>query len=159
MLETRLRVPFLSVEREVSPVAPFISERIESRVDVGGPGLQVLPADDVDHPAYSIGAIEGRRGSLHNLDTPYVVEIHSVVVHIVHGLARHPLTVDQEEDGIAAETAHIERCLLPHGEAELQSRQFLYKHVLDIGGVGYPDVMEGDESGYHRSVLQRFRRV
>ena len=140
-------------------MAPFISERIEARVHVGRPGLPIFPADDVDHPAYSIGAIEGRRGSLHNLDTAYVVEIHAVVVDIVHGLACHPLSVDQEEDSIAAESAHIERSLLPHSKTELQSRQLLDEHVLDIGGIGYSDVMESDESGDHGSVLQRFRRV
>ena len=108
VLETRLGVPFLRVERETGTVTPFISEGVEAGVDIRRPGFQILAADDVDHPSYGIGAIESRRGSFHNLYAPYVVEIQTVVVRVVHGLSSQAFTIDKEEHGIAAKTAHVE---------------------------------------------------
>ena len=159
VLETGLGVPFLRVEREAGPVAPFVPEGIVSCVCVGCPGFKILAADDVDHAAYGIGAIEGRRSTLHNLYAPDVVEVHAAVVDVVHRLACHPLAVDEEEDGIAAEAAHVERCLLSHGEAELQSGHLLYQHVLDIGGIGNLDVVKRDQTGDDRGILQGLRRM
>ena len=159
VLEGGLRVPLPGVEREAGPVAPFMPEGAVSRIDVSRPGLQVLAADDVDDTPDGIRAVERRRGSLHDLDTPSVVEAHAAVVDIVHRLASHALTIDEEEDGITAEAAHVERCLLTHGEAELESGNLLNQHVLDVGGIVDLDVVEGDESCHHRGILQRLGGV
>ena len=107
MLETGLGVPLLRIKRETGSVAPFMSEGVIARIDIGSPGLQVLAADDVDHASYGIGAIEGRRSTLHNLDTSYMVEVQSVVIDIVHRLACHTLAIDKEEHGIATKTTHV----------------------------------------------------
>ena len=135
-------------------MSPLMAEGVIARVHVGRPGFKVLTADDVHHATHGIRAVERRRGTLDNLDTPYVVEVHAAVVHIVHRLAGHPLAVDQEEYGVAAEAAHVERRLLTHGKAELQTGNLLYQQVLDVGGVGHLDVVERDEPGDDGRVLQ-----
>ena len=131
-----------------------MAKGVVAGVRVGGPRLQILAADDVDYAAYGIRAIECRRGAFHYLDAAHVVEVHAVVVRVVHRLARHALAIDEEEDGVAAETTHVERCLLAHGEAELQSGNLLRQHVLDVGSISDLDVVEADESRHDGCIFQ-----
>ena len=159
VLETRLGVPFLRVEGEADTVAPLMAEGVISCVCVGCPGFKVLAADDVDNPTHGIRAVEGRRGAFHDLDTSDVIEVQTIVVRVVHGLSRQTLTVDEKEHGITTKTAHVERGLLTHGEAELQSWQLLNQHVLNIGGIDDLDVTERDQTGDNRGVLQGLRRM
>ena len=108
MLETGLGVPFRRVEREAGTASPFMSEGAVAGTCVGCPRFEILPTDDVHHTTYGVRTVECRRSTFHNLDATDVVEIHPVVVYVVHRLSGHPLTVDEEEYGIAAETAHVE---------------------------------------------------
>ena len=159
VLEAGQRVPLPGVEREAGSIAPFVAEGVEARVDIGCPGVNVLTADDVDHTTDGIRAIEGRRGTLYNLDAPHVVEVHAGVVDIVHGLTSHAFAINEEEHGVAAKAAHVEGCLLGHGKSELQSGNLLREHVLDIGGIGNLDVVEGDQSRDDWRILQGLWRV
>ena len=159
VLETRLRVPLPVVEREAGSVAPFMPEGAVARMDIGRPRLEVLAADDVDDSPYGIRAVESRRGPLHDLYAPGVLKTHAAVVDVVHGLACHALAIDEEEHGIAAEAAHVERCLLAHGESELQPGKLLDEQVLNVGGIGNPEVVGRDEPCHHRGILQRLGGV
>ena len=159
MLETGLRVPFLRIKREAGPVTPLVAESIISCICVGGPWFEVLTADDVHYSTHGIRAVESRRSTFHDLNTTYVVEVQTVVVYVVHRLTRHTFAIHEEEHGITPEATHIERCLLTHGEAELQSGHLLREHILDIGGIDHLDVAEGDESRHHRGVLQGLRGI
>ena len=159
MLETGLRVPFPSVEREAGAVSPFVTEGVVARVDVGRPGFQVLAADDVHHPTHGIRAVEGRRSAFDDFDASDVVEVQAAVVGIVHCLASQALAVDEKEHGIAAEAAHVERCLLAHGKAELQSGKLLCQQILNVGSVGNLDVVERYQSGDDGGIFQRLGRM
>ena len=159
VLETRLRVPLPVVEGEAGSVAPFMPEGAVARMSICRPRLEVFAADDVDDTSDGIRAVECRRGPLHNLYAPGIFKAHAAVVDVVHRLASHALAIDEEEDGIAAEAAHVERCLLAHGESELQPGKLLNEHILNVGGIGNLDVVKRDESRHHRGILQRLRGV
>ena len=159
VLETRLRVPLPVVEGEAGSVAPFMPEGAVARMSICRPRLEVLAADDVDDASDGIRAVECRRGSLHNLYAPGVFKAHAAVVDVVHRLASHALAIDEEEDGIAAEAAHVERRLLAHGETELQPGKLLNEHILNVSGIGNLDVVKRNESRHYRGILQRLRGV
>ena len=159
VLEARLRVPFRVIKRETGTVAPFVAEGVEARVSTGRPRLQILTADDIHHATHGIRTIESRRSTFHNLDAPDVFEIHAIVVDVIHRLTCHAFTVDQKENGISTEATHVERRLLAHGQAELQSRNLLRKHVLNVGGIGNLDVMGCDEARDHGCILQCLWRM
>ena len=123
------------------------------------PRLQILTADDIHHTAHGIRAVESRRSTFHNLDAPDVFEIHTVVVDVIHRLTCHAFAIDQEENGISTKATHVERRLLAHRQAELQSRNLLREHVLDVGGIGNLDVMGRDEARDHGCILQCLWRM
>ena len=134
-------------------------EGIVARVDAGGPRFQILPADDIDHSTDGIRAIKSRRGPFHNLYAPHVVEVHTAVVDVVHGLSCHSFAIDEEEHGIPSEATHVERRLLRHGQAEFQSGNLLCEHVLNVGGIGNLNVMKGNETRHHRCIFQGLGRM
>ena len=56
-------------------------------------------------------------------------------------------------EGCLLYTSHIERSLLIHGIAELQTRHLLGEEVLDIGSICYLDIIGGNQTGYHLSLI------
>ena len=138
-------------------MAPLLVEVVVAGVDIGSPRLAVFTGNDIDDSGYGTGTIERRSCTLHNLDTSHIIQIQSAVIYIIHGFTSQSLTIYEEEHGVSTETIHVERSLLIHGIAEFQTRHLLGEEVLDIGSINYLDIIGGNQTGYHRSILQRLR--
>ena len=138
-------------------MAPLLVEVVVASVDIGSPRLAIFTGDDIDDSGYSIGAIERRSSTLHNLDTPHIIQVQTTVVYIIHGFTSQSLAIYEKEHGVSTKTIHIERSLLIHGIAEFQTRHLLGEEVLNIGSIGNLDIIGGNQTGYHRSILQRLR--
>ncbi len=68
-------------------------------VEIEAPRLGgVVAADEIDHAADGVRAVERRCSSLYNLDAPDVVEVEAVVVDVVEGLSGEAFAVDEKED-------------------------------------------------------------
>ena len=156
-LDAGLRIPFSGIEAEASTVAPLLVEVVVAGIDIGSPRFAVFTGDDVDNSSYGIGAIERRSCTLYYLDTSYIIQVQTTIIYIIHGFASQSLAIYEEEHGVSTETIHIERSLLIHGIAELQTRHLLGEEVLDIGSICYLDIIDGNQTGYHRSILQSLR--
>ena len=138
-------------------MAPHLKKVEEAKKDKSKPRLAVFTGDDVDDTGYGIGTIERRSCTLYNLDTSYIIQVQTTIIYIIHGFASQSLAIYEEEHGVSAETIHVERSLLIHGIAEFQTRHLLCEEVLDIGSIGNLDIIGGNQTGYHRSILQRIR--
>ena len=138
-------------------MAPLLVEVVVAGVDIGSPRLAVFTGDDIDDSGAGTGTIERRSCTLHNLDTSHIIQIQSAVIYVIHGFASQSLTIYEEEHGVSTETIHVERSLLIHGIAEFQTRHLLGEEVLDIGSIGNLDIIGGNQTGYHRSILQSLR--
>ena len=138
-------------------MAPLLVKVVVAGIDIGSPRFAVFTGDDVDNSGYGIGTIECRSSPLYYLDTSYIIQIQSAVIYIIHGFTSQSLTIYEEEHGISTETIHVERSLLVHGIAKFQTRHLLGEEVLDIGSISYLDIIGGNQTSYHRSILQSLR--
>ena len=95
-----------------------------------------------------------------NLPLPAITRNGCVLADNATGIAAHTAVfAESATAALATESAHVERCFLTHGKAELKTRDLLYQHVLDIGGICDLNVVERDKTGDHWRIFQRLRRM
>ena len=128
-------------------------------VDIHRPRFLRLAADDVHHTADGIRTVEGRGGSLDDLDALHIIQIQAAVIHVVERFARQTLPVDEEQHRVAAEARHVERRLLVHRIGEFDAREFGLQQIADMGGVRALDIQFGDNPCHDRGVFQQLGRA
>ena len=83
--------------------------------------MSVFFGNEINDTTASITAIERTAGSTHNLDTLYARHSKALEVDIVHCLACHTLTINEEQHTLSAKACKIKVSLLIHGIRELHA--------------------------------------
>ena len=123
-------------------------------IDIDLPWFRGPCTDQIDHPAYGIGAIQRRSCTLDDLHSLHIVQIETAVVDIVQGLPCHTLPVHQKQDRIASEALHVESHLLVHCIGKLYTGKLCLEQVPYVEGINSPDIRTGYHTRQYGAVLQ-----
>ena len=90
-------------------------------IEVQVPRIIRSLGDNIDYAADGIRAIQCRSCPFHDLHPLHVVQVEAVIIYIVQCLSRQAFAVYQEEDGVTAESLHVELHLLVHRVREFDA--------------------------------------
>ena len=115
--------------------------------------------NDIYHSSVGIRSVKRRCCTLYYFYVIYVIHSYAGKVHVVHRFACQSLAVNENENILSSEPGEVEMYLLVHGIAELHTRHYLLKQILEVGCVSFLYVLLRYYLREYGCLGKKFRRA